>query len=116
MGTVDEFLTNLPDDERAAFAHVVELASLAAPDAEQGTSYGLPAMMYRGRPLLGLARAKNHLSVFPFSPAVIEALRGRLDGFSLSKGTIRFTASQTLPDDVITDLVILRRAEIEGQR
>jgi uncharacterized protein YdhG (YjbR/CyaY superfamily) len=114
MGEVDEFLASLPADEAAAFGRVVELASLAVPGAEQGTSYGLPALMYRGRPLLGLARAKQHLSLFPFSPAVIEAVHGRLDGFSLSKGTIRFTVSHPLPDEVITDLVILRRSEIEG--
>jgi uncharacterized protein YdhG (YjbR/CyaY superfamily) len=116
MGEVDEFLASLPADEAAAFGRVVELAYLAVPGAEQGTSYGLPAMMFRGRPLLGFARAKQHLSLFPSSPAVIEVLHGRLDGYSLSKGTIRFTASHQLPDDVITDLVILRRSEIEGQR
>ena len=43
-------------------------------------SYGLPALTYRGRPLLGLASTKKHLSLFPFSPAVIEALHDRLDG------------------------------------
>jgi uncharacterized protein YdhG (YjbR/CyaY superfamily) len=116
MGEVDDFLASLPADEGAAFRRVVELTSLAVPGAEQGTSYGLPAMMYRGHPLLGLARAKKHLSLFPFSPAVVEALHGRLDGYSFSKGTIRFTASHRLPDDVITDLAILRRSEIEGQR
>lgn len=116
MGAVDDFLASLPADERAAFERVVELTSLAVPGAEQGTSYGLPAMMYRRRPLLGFASTKTHLSLFPFSPAVIETLHDRLDGYSLSKGTVRFSGSHLLPDDVLTDLVTLRRSEIEGQR
>lgn len=37
-----------------------------------------------------------------------------LDGYGLSKGTIRFTADRPLPDDVVTRVVELRRAEIDG--
>ena len=45
---------------------------------------------------------------------VVDAVAGRLTGFALSKGTIRFTAAEPLPDDVLRDLVRLRQAEIEG--
>lgn len=114
MGAVDDFLADLQLDDRATFERVVELATVAAPGAVQGTSYGLAAMMYSGRPLLGLAAAQSHLSLFPFSPAVVDAVRDRLDGYSLSKGTVRFTASNPLPDDVVTDMVSLRKSEIEG--
>jgi len=84
-----------------------------APDAEQGTSYGLAALMYAGRPLLGFLAAKRHLSIFPFSGTVVDAVRGRLPGFDLAKGTIRFSAEQPVPDDVVRDVVQLRIAEIE---
>jgi len=57
--------------------------------------------------------AAKHLSVFPFSPAVIDAVASRLEGYSLSKGTIRFTPDHPLPDDVLEDIVRLRRAEIQ---
>lgn len=82
------------------------------PEAEEGMSYGMPALKLGGKPLLGVVMAAKHLSVFPFSPAVIHAVAGRLEGYSLSKGTIRFTASHPLPDDVLADIVRLRRAEI----
>ena len=32
------------------------------PEAEDGTSYGVPAFIYAGRPLLGFRAAKKHLS------------------------------------------------------
>ncbi|MEQ7736098.1 iron chaperone, partial [Escherichia coli] len=64
------------------------------------------------KPLVGVVAAAKHLSVFPFSPAVVEAVAGRLDGYSLSKGTIRFTADHPLPDDVVEEIVRLRHAEI----
>jgi uncharacterized protein YdhG (YjbR/CyaY superfamily) len=61
--------------------------------------------------LAGLGPAQ-HLSVFPFSPAVVEAVAADLEGFSLSKGTIRFTVDRPIPDGVLERVVRLRRAEL----
>lgn len=109
---MDDYLAELDDASRAAFARVLEVALEVTPDAEQGTSYGMAALRHRGKPLLGFLAAKQHLSVYPFSPSVIDAVRDRLDGFELSKGTIRFTVDRPLPEDVVRDVVRLRAAEI----
>jgi uncharacterized protein YdhG (YjbR/CyaY superfamily) len=114
VSTVDDYLAGLDDVSRAAFARVLEVALEEVPDAEQGTSYGMAALRHRGKPLLGFLAAKQHLSVYPFSPPVIDAVRDRLDGFELSKGTIRFTVDRPLPEDVVRDVVRLRAAEIGG--
>jgi uncharacterized protein YdhG (YjbR/CyaY superfamily) len=50
--------------------------------------------------------------VLPFSPAAIEAVKDRLDGFDVSKGTIRFSPDAPVPDDVLADLVRARMQEI----
>jgi uncharacterized protein YdhG (YjbR/CyaY superfamily) len=114
VGAVDDYFDNLDPDTREAFEHIRSLALEIVPDAEQGTSYGMAALRYKGKPLLGFAAAKRHLSVFPFSPPVVDGVRDRLSGFELSKGTIRFTVDQPLADDVIRDVVKLRMAEIAG--
>ena len=114
MGAVTDYLATLDAAERDAFARVRDLAVAEAPGATEGTSYGMAALLLRGRPLLGMRAAAGHLSVFPFSPQVVAAVAGRLAGFTLSKGTVRFTPGQPLPADVLRDLVRLRRAEIEG--
>lgn len=82
-------------------------------EAEEGQSYGAPAFRYRGRPLLGFAAHRTHLAIYPFSPAVVEAVADRLPGYPLSKGTIRFSADRALPDDVLADIVRMRMAEID---
>ena len=112
MAAVDDYFAGLDAPSRAAFERVRALVEDQAPDAEQGTSYGMAAFRYRGKPLLGFKAAKDHLSVFPFSPAAVDAVRDRLTGFSLSKGTIRFTADSPLPDDVVRDLIRQRMDEI----
>ena len=114
MPALDEYFDSLDEPTRAAFERIRFLAFEAAPDAKQRMSYGMPALKYAGRPLLGFRVAKEHLSIFPFSAAVVDAVRDRLPGFALSKGTIRFTAETDLPADVVRDLVGLRMAEIEA--
>jgi uncharacterized protein YdhG (YjbR/CyaY superfamily) len=76
----------------------------------------MPAFIYGGRPLLGFRAAKKHLSIFPFSPAAIEAVQERLDGFDLSKGTVRFTPDRPVPEDVLADMVRARKQEIATSR
>ena len=114
MAELSDYLAELPSEQRAAFARVRDLALAEVPEAVEGTSYGMAALIYRGRPLLGFRAATDHLSVFPFSPAVVDAVADRLTGFRLSKGTVRFAADTPLPDDVARDLARLRRREIDG--
>jgi uncharacterized protein YdhG (YjbR/CyaY superfamily) len=112
MSAMDDYLNGLPPAQRSALARVRAVVAGVAPDAEEGISYGMPAFLYAGRPLLGFRAAKQHLSVFPFSPAAIDAVRDRLVGFELSKGTIRFSPDRTVPDDVLSDVVRARMQEI----
>jgi uncharacterized protein YdhG (YjbR/CyaY superfamily) len=116
MGTVDEYLMTLDDDARAAYERIRDLAIAEVPGAEQGMSYGMAALRYRGKPLLGFRAAKDHLSVFPFSPAAVEAVRQQVTGDAISKGTIRFSPDQPLPDGVVLGLVRSRVEEIDKAR
>ena len=112
MSAMDDYLDSLAPDQKAALGSVRELVTKLVPDAEEGKSYGIPAFIYAGRPLLGFRAAQKHLSIFPFSPAVVEAVSDRLDGFDLAKGTIRFTAGQPVPQTVLAELIQVRQREI----
>jgi uncharacterized protein YdhG (YjbR/CyaY superfamily) len=116
MSALDDYLAGLPQEQREALVRVRAVVERVAPDAEEGVSYGMPAYLHAGRPLLGFRAAKKHLSVFPFSPAVVEAVKDRLEGFDLSKGTIRFTPDHPLPEAVLVDLIRARQEEINAKR
>jgi uncharacterized protein YdhG (YjbR/CyaY superfamily) len=111
---VDDYFGGLDASQRAAFEHIRNLVMDLVPEAEQGTSYGMAALKYKQKPLLAFLAAKHHLSIFPFSSRVIDAVRDRLTGFELSKGTIRFTVAMPLPDEVVRDVVRHRMEEIVG--
>jgi uncharacterized protein YdhG (YjbR/CyaY superfamily) len=116
MSTFDEYLARLPSPEQAELERIREIVRNAVPEAEEGTSYGLPAFKYKDRPLLGVRASKNHLSVFPFSPEAVEAARGSLAGFDLSKGTVRFTPDKPIPDSALEQLLRHRVDEIESRQ
>jgi len=50
MSVMDDSLAELPPDQKAAFLRVREIVADLVPDAEQGTSYGMSALLYAGRP------------------------------------------------------------------
>jgi uncharacterized protein YdhG (YjbR/CyaY superfamily) len=114
MSSFDEYLATVPDPQRAALERIREVVRRTVPDAEEGTSYGMPAFKYKKRPLLGFRASKSHLSVFPFSPEAIDAARDALAGFDLSKGTVRFTPEQPIPDSALEQLLRHRSREIDG--
>jgi uncharacterized protein YdhG (YjbR/CyaY superfamily) len=113
MSSFDEFLMTVPEPEKAAFERIRQTVRRTVPSAEEATSYGMPAFKYKKRPLLGVRMAKEHLSVFPFSPEAIEAARESLAGLDLSKGTIRFTADHPISDAALEQIVRHRVQEID---
>jgi uncharacterized protein YdhG (YjbR/CyaY superfamily) len=117
MGTVDDYLTDLDPSDRRVIERVYAVAREEVPEAEQGTGYGMPALVYQGKPLISVMRTLKHIGIYPFSPdavsAVVDAVR-EVPRTGLEKGTIRFQPSDPLPDDLVRALVAARRAQIDG--
>jgi uncharacterized protein YdhG (YjbR/CyaY superfamily) len=115
VGTVTDYLATVDPVRRPALERVVARAYDLVPDLQEGLSYGMPALLYRGKPILAAMAAKGHLALYPYSGGVVKRLGDRLAGFSLSTGTIRFQPDAQLPDDVIDDVVRFRQQEIDEQ-
>lgn len=115
MATFAEYVAGVADPEvRRALQHAWDVAAAAAPEAEEGVSYGIPALKLGKSPVFAVQAAAKHLTMVPFDPAVLDALGDRLDGFARTKGTLQFSAAHPVPDDVIREMVRLRLEEIAG--
>ena len=77
MAELSDFLDSLDPDQAAPLRRIVAIALAEAPEATEGTSYGMPALRVGGRPLVGMARATGHLSLFPFSADVVAGVADR---------------------------------------
>jgi uncharacterized protein YdhG (YjbR/CyaY superfamily) len=111
---VEAYLSGLPADQRDALEALRKTIAAAAPEAEEGMSYGAPAFRYRTRPLVTYAASKGHCSFFPMSPDVLDGYRDRLADFGLAKGTVRFTPERPIPDDIVAAIVRDRIAELDA--
>ncbi len=114
MGTVDDYLAGLEPADADLVGRIYAVARTVAPQAEQGTSYGMPALLFRGKGLLAVMRARQHIGVYPFSAAAVEAVADRLTGIDHAKGTIRLPPHQPIDEELIRALVTARLAQIDG--
>ena len=114
MHPVTDHIAGLDEPARALFsgfhARVLELV----PTAGEGRSYGMPALLYRGRPLVALAVTAQGYSLYPFSGQVIAGLDTHLGDLPRSKGTVSFTDAHPLPPEAFDALVLARQAEIDS--
>jgi uncharacterized protein YdhG (YjbR/CyaY superfamily) len=113
MAEVTDYIASLDAPARTLLERLRVRTLELVPDAEEGTSYGMATLRYRGRPLISVQRTKAGYSVYPFSPAVVTGALAIVDGFEATKGAIRFTDQQPLPDAAYDALVIGRRDEID---
>jgi uncharacterized protein YdhG (YjbR/CyaY superfamily) len=109
---ITEYIAELPADQGAAFERICSIVRDAVPDAEEGKSYGMPAFRWKGRPLLGFRAFRKHLSVTAFSAEVIAAVKTELPGFDVSKGMVRFTPEQPIPEGILREMLRLRLTEL----
>jgi len=113
---VDEYLAALPDERRAAMASLRRAIRLAAPDATETIAYGMPAFRsHGGRFLLSFDAYKRHYSLFPASEAIVAALGPELEPYLSGKGTLRFPATEPIPEALVSRIVEIRVAETAGR-
>jgi len=111
MTVIDEYLQDLPPEQKAQLERIRGIVHQAVPGAEEVISYGMPGFKYKGKYLVGFAAFKDHLSIFP-TAAPVEALHNKLGEFKLSKGTIQFTADNPIPESIIKELLAIRLQSI----
>jgi uncharacterized protein YdhG (YjbR/CyaY superfamily) len=109
---VDAYLAKLPADQREMLQHLRARIALAAPEAIETISYGMPAFKQAGRFLVSYAGWKAHGSIYPLTDSFLEAHQDQLRGFGRTKGSLHFTPQAPLPDALLDDLVRARLADL----
>ena len=110
--TVAGYLAAVPKDARAALAKLRKAIRAAAPKATEVISYRIPIFRLHGM-LVGFAAFENHCTFHVMSPPVMRAHAAELKGYTIGKGSIRFSAEKPLPVALVKKLVKARIAENE---
>jgi uncharacterized protein YdhG (YjbR/CyaY superfamily) len=111
--TIEEYLSELPRDQRAALERLRDIILKAAPGAEECISYRLPAFRFRGRMLVWFGATPNHCAFYP--GGVVQGYEEELRRYDTSKGTIRFQPDAPLPAALVRKIVKARIAANEAR-
>jgi uncharacterized protein YdhG (YjbR/CyaY superfamily) len=102
--TVDAYIAGFPQATRALLTTLRATILQAAPQAEEGFGYGMPAYRLNG-PLVYFAGYAKHIGLYPTGTG-IKAFEVELAGrFTWSKGAVQFPLDQPLPLDLIVRMV-----------
>ena len=115
MPEIDDYLAGLDPQDATIIGDAYDTARTLVPGVEEGVSYGMPALLFEGRGLLSVMRAKGHFGVYPYSAAVVAKVvetLGHLDGLTSAKGTLRLPLGAPIPEVVVRRLVLARTDEI----
>jgi uncharacterized protein YdhG (YjbR/CyaY superfamily) len=104
--TINEYLTRIDRDKRAALQKLRKDIRAAAPRAEECISYQMPGFRLDGRMLVWFGAAASHCSFFP--GGIVSEFKKDLAKYDTSKGTIRFDPAHPLPATLVRKIVKAR--------
>jgi uncharacterized protein YdhG (YjbR/CyaY superfamily) len=107
--THDDYLAALSADKRRALEKLRKDIGVAAPQAEECISYGIPGFRLNGKLLVSYGAGAKHCAFYP--GAIAREFAGELKDYDTSgKGTIRFSPDKPLPSALVRKIVKARIA------
>lgn len=105
MNAIDSYLAGIPQEKRAVLEALRERIKSIVPDAEETTSYGIPAFRVEGKVVIGFKANKSDYSIYPFSGGAAEQFPEELTGRTVTSGSIHFTPENPIPDDLLRRII-----------
>jgi uncharacterized protein YdhG (YjbR/CyaY superfamily) len=113
--SIAEYIDAAPKEARKKLREMRACIRAAAPGAEEGLKWGMPAFSYR-RILVTFAAFEHHIGFYP-TPSAVRAFAKNLSKFATAKGSIQFPLEKPLPLPLIRKITAFRvRESIEQDR
>jgi uncharacterized protein YdhG (YjbR/CyaY superfamily) len=109
--STDEYISNFPKEIQILLQEVRKTIKSAAPNANEGISYGMPAYKLNGKALVYFAGYKNHVGFYATPIGHIEFTE-ELAKYKKGKGSVQFPINEPMPLDLITKIVKFRISEV----
>lgn len=106
---IDAYIATFPTDVRAQLKELRAVIQKAAPQAEEGISYGMPVFKLHGV-VVYFAAYKTHIGFYPTSSGILH-FKKELAKYETAKGTVRFPLESKLPVGLISKIVKFRVQE-----
>jgi uncharacterized protein YdhG (YjbR/CyaY superfamily) len=113
--TIDEYLTGVPGDRRAALEALRRAIRRLVPKAVECISYGIPAFRVNGVVVAGFAATAKGCSYFPFSGSTLGVLAADLNSYERTKSSLHFKPDEPLPITLVRKMLKTRIAEAKAR-
>lgn len=104
--SVDEYIDGFPAETQKLLEQLRSTIIKAAPKAEEGISYQMPAYKLQGV-LVYFAGYKNHIGFYP-GAAGVESFKEEISKYKWAKGSIQFPIEEGIPVKLVTKIVKFR--------
>lgn len=108
---VDAYIDNFSGDRAARLTEVRNLIAEVLPEAREEIKWGTPACS-TGTVLVTLAGFSKHFNLY-FTPSTITAFRDALSEHKTGKSALSLPYGNSLPRELIAELLAFRRDEYE---
>lgn len=113
---MDDYIASQPEAAQGILERVRSTIRAALPEAEEMISYKIPAYKLQNGRVLYFAAWKQHYSLYPAGERLIAAFKEELAPYEVSKGTIRFPLSQSVPANLIRKIAKFRAKEVPERK
>ena len=112
--SIDDYLSNVPPDRKAALEKLRQQIHALAPDAVECISYSMPAFRCAtGKVFAGFLATTKGCSYYPFSGTTLGTLADDLAAYDQTKSALHFDPARGLPKTLVRKLIAARMAEID---
>ncbi len=105
--TVDDYIAGYPAQTQSRLRELRSIFLELLPDATEQIAYGVPTYKLSTGTVAHFGATRSHCALYGL---VSDAEAGDLDGYSTSKGTVRFPLDQRVPAGLVRKLVSSRLA------
>ena len=112
FANVDDYIKAQPIAAQGILHCVRSTLRKAIPGAEEVISYKMPAYKLNGTAVIYFAAAKKHYSLYLATNPLLAEFKDELAPYKLSKGTISFPLSETVPAKLIARVARFRAQEV----
>jgi uncharacterized protein YdhG (YjbR/CyaY superfamily) len=106
---ITEYINAAPKGAQKKLREIRACIRKAAPGAEEGMKWGMPAFSYR-RILVMFAAHKHHIGFYP-TPSAVKAFADDLSKYDTARGSIQFPLEKPLPLPLIRKITAFRVQE-----
>lgn len=114
--TVNQYVESFPEETRKILQSVREVIQEELPAATEVISYNIAAFCVDKQNVIHFAGWKKHISLYPFSAAMVKDITEASKYDTSGKGTIKFPLDEPMPVALIRKIVRYRLKEVMNKK